>query len=1037
MATRRMTRRAYLDWEWNYKSLLAMIVAVALTTSAAAAEAPVFEDDVLPIFTRYCFNCHGKSSPQLGLDLRSARLTMRGSQNGPVIVKGSLEESLLWKKVSTREMPLELFKLKLADAEIETIRRWIEAGAPSNEPTELPADVQQQLARFDNEIQPILTERCVSCHGADDAEAELDLSSLESLVRGSESGPVIAEGFSEKSILIRKVSSRLMPPPDSGGPLTTDEIHAITRWIDKGRFADFVDVTPRRKPTDVSLSATTTEKDRQFWAFQKPSVSPLPDVRATNRVRTPVDRFILAKLESEGLTFSPEASKRILLRRAYFDLIGLPPTPAQARDFLEDESSNAYERLIDRLLASPQYGERWGRYWLDAVGYVDTAGKDHDPATATLSDGYWRYRDYVIAATNKDTPWDRFLVEQIAGDELVDWRNAKTYTPEILELLTATGYLRNVLDATNEDISNLPFDRYEALFMLMDRVSTSTLGMTLACARCHSHKFDPIPQTDYYRFLSVFTSAYNPSDWLPPKERHLFDVSTTEQAEIESHKAKSGQLKQQLASLLKPYKDALRAKKLEQVPEVDRATAKLAVETDEKKRNDAQKKLAAKYSEMLAVTDAEVEAAYSEQDRKIRDALRAQLRTSEQYLATHPINKVQALWDVGELPTIRLLHRGDVDFAGPPVEPGFLSILSPPGKSAAIPSANAVGETSGLRLAFAEWLTNAEHPLTARVIVNRLWQHHFGSGIVDTPGNFGATGSRPTHPELLDWLAVAFVREGWSAKRLHRTIMTSTAYRQNSIVDFESRIAESEAADPRSIDPENRLLWRMNLRRLDAEALRDSVVAVSGQGDYAIGGPPVMLKATATGLQTVVGKDGGRRSVYLTARRSNPATFMRLFDYPTIDVNCTRRSASATPLQSLTMINSEFLTTSANRLAQRVESLVGNDAPLPRKIEAAYQLTLARNPTDTEVKAAEAYLRHLKQLYETDMESRENKLPVLEVAAGRKRSGFATPDGSRPAAKSVTNSRASLKSEQVDGARQSFQNFAHMLLCTNEFLYID
>ncbi|MFT5528342.1 MAG: mono/diheme cytochrome c family protein, partial [Pirellulaceae bacterium] len=488
-------------------SLSSLVLVVGSAVSATAVESPRFERDVLPIFTKYCFNCHGKSSPQLGLDLRTARLTMRGSQNGAVIVPGSPEESLLWKKISTREMPLAQFKLKLSDAEIETVRVWIEAGAQS-EPAELPADVRAQFSRFEKEILPVFEEHCVSCHGEDEPEAELDLTSLESLVRGSKSGPVIVEGFSDKSVLMRKLADNLMPPPDEGNALTPAEKQLITRWIDKGRFIDFVDVQPRRAAeAESDGTPTVSDKDRQFWAFQKPVAAAPPSVQATHRVRTPIDRFVLSELEVKGLTFSSDASKLTLLRRSYFDLIGLPPTPEQAREFLEDERPDAYEHLIDQLLASPHYGERWGRYWLDAVGYVDTSGKDHDPKSPTLSEGYWRYRDYVVAATNSDTPWDRFLTEQIAGDELVDWRNAAEYTPEIRELLTATGFLRNVLDATNEDISNLPFDRYEALFKLMERVSSSTMGITLACARCHSHKFDPIPHTDYYRFMSVFTPS--------------------------------------------------------------------------------------------------------------------------------------------------------------------------------------------------------------------------------------------------------------------------------------------------------------------------------------------------------------------------------------------------------------------------------------------------------------------------------------------------------------------------------------------------
>ncbi|MDA1013931.1 MAG: PSD1 and planctomycete cytochrome C domain-containing protein [Planctomycetota bacterium] len=977
--------------------LIVAVLAVSVIGFADCArgdEPPVFEKDVLPIFTRYCFNCHGKSSPQLGLDLRSARLAMRGSQNGAVIVPGSLEKSLLWKKVSTREMPLAIFKLKLSDAEIATIRKWIEAGAPSTKSTELPADVQAQFAVFERDIKPILTKRCVSCHGVDAPEAGLDLRSLKSLVRGSKKGPVIVEGFSDKSVLIRKVASRAMPPADSGSPLTADEIQTITRWIDTGRFADFVDVDPQgdASKTDTESPEFSAEA-RRFWAFQKPVALPPPNVESLDRIRTPIDRFVLAKLESKGLAFSRDASKLTLMRRAYFDLTGLPPSPAQAQRYLADDRSDAYERLIDSLLASPHYGERWGRYWLDVVGYVDTAGKDFNPTAATLSEGYWRYRDYVIEATNKDTPWDRFLTEQIAGDELVDWRNAKTYTPKTLELLTATGYLRNVLDATDEDISDLPFDRYEALFKLMERVSTSTLGMTLACARCHSHKFDPIPQTDYYRFLSLFTSAYNPSKWLPPKQRHLFHVSESEQAEIKRQKSTTSatidSLNLQLVKLREGYRSRLLPQKLGRIPESIRADVEQANSTAPNKRTPAQKKLVEQHAKSLAVTEAEIDAALSATDRKTQTDLDAQIRSNKSRLAALTIDKVQALWDVGEPPTIRLLHRGDVDFAGPIVQPGFLSVLSPPGKSAAIPSPNTRGKTTGLRLAFAEWLTNPEHPLTARVIVNRLWQHHFGKGIVDTPGNFGATGSPPTHPALLDWLTVEFMRQGWSAKRLHQLIMTSTVYRQSS---------KQLRANETSVDPGNRLLWRMNLRRLDAEALRDSVIAVSGQANYALGGPPIMLQAESSGLQSVAkqGQRGTtRRSVYLLARRSNPLTFLQVFDYPVIDVNCTRRSASATPLQSLTMINSEFLTASAAQLARHVDRLCGADASPTKKVETAYWLTFSRNPSVVEAEASLTHLKHLSGLY---------------AASGMK--------------SAITEQRA-------------FENFVHMLQCSNEFLYVD
>ena len=988
-----------------------------------AEESPVFETDVLPIFTRYCFNCHGKSSPQLGLDLRSARHVLRGSQNGPVIVKGSLEKSLLWEKVSKREMPLALFKLKLSDAEIETVRKWILAGAPSSQPTELPADVQAQFDRFEGEIRPLLIERCADCHGGDSREADLDLRSLESLLRGSKQGPVIVEGFSDKSVLIRKITSKTMPPPEAGEPLSGEEISLLTSWIDKGRFSDFVDIVPNDSlhgGVKGEGKDEISDEDRQFWTFRKPTASRPPPVVGVDRIRTPIDQFVLAQLETNGLTFSPDANKQTLLRRAFFDLTGLPPAPERTREFLADNRPDAFERLIDELLESPRYGERWGRHWLDVIGYVDTANKDFDPNNVKLSDGFWKYRDYVVSATNRDTPWDQFLTEQIAGDELVDWRNAEKFTPEILESLIATGFLRNVLDATDEDISDLPFDRYEALFKLMERVSTSTMGMTLACARCHDHKFDPIPQKDYYRFLSLFTAAYNPTDWLPPSRRHLFDVSEVERKQIDRQRdettAKLNGLKAEVSSLREPYKQRLLEQKRMQIPEPIRADAKSAIEAEVKSRTEIQKYLVEKLAAFLTVSDAEVAKTFSDIDRKKLSDLSGEIAESERHLASLQIRQVQALWDVGEAPTIRLLHRGDVDFAGPIVSPGFLSILSAPGKADAVGSAHANGETTGLRLAFAEWLTSPEHPLTARVIVNRMWQHHFGAGIVATPGNFGEMGARPTHPELLDWLAVDFMRHDWSAKRLHKLMMLSTVYRQSSTrhsAAGQSAAGQSAAGQSAagSIDPGNRLLWRMNLRRLDAESLRDSVIAISGNADYSMGGPPVMLTASKSGLQSVPG-DGGaaasRRSIYLVARRSNPATFLQIFDYPVIDVNCTLRSTSATPLQSLTMINSEFLAGSAVLLAARIEKLAGENAAVAQKIETAYWLAFSRAPTDTEVFVGKEYLAQLEQLY----------MAALTASTA------STP--SPPA-----NVRAG------SPAKRAFENFVHMLQCSNEFLYVD
>jgi hypothetical protein len=682
-----------------------------------------------------------------------------------------------------------------------------------------------------------------------------------------------------------------------------------------------------------------TPEQRKFWSFQPPVAAPLPKVKEKSRVRTQIDNFVLAKLESKGLSYSPDAPSNKLMRRAFFDLTGLPPTPEQINEFEKDAAPGAYERLLDRLLDSPRYGERWGRQWLDAAGYVDTTGKDFDPKKTEYAEGMWRYRDYVIQSFNSDKPWDRFLTEQLAGDELVDWRSAKKYTPEITELLAATGYLRTILDITEEDISNLPVERYEALFKLVEKVSSSTLGLTVGCARCHSHKFDPISQKDYYRFLSLFTTAYNPTDWLQPQNRHLYTVSKADKEAIDAHNKKLdepiAELKKQLAALRKPYESRLLDDKLKTVPDAIRTDVKNAIETPADKRDEVQKYLFTKFNAELKIAPKDTEKLLSPEDK----AAIAKLDTDVAALETRKtkLEKIQAMWDVGTPPTIRLLQRGSADAPGPKVKPGFLEIVSDPTHTDVEKPAEAQGATSGVRLAFAKWLTNPTHPLTARVIVNRIWQGHFGTGIVATPDNFGTNGAAPTNQELLDTLAIDFVKNGWKAKRLHKLIMLSTAYRQSA-----QQLDQPWLAKARTVDPDNALLWRMNLRRLDAESVRDSVMAVAGKLDTTAFGPAIELEMRPDGLQIVSSKEPEsakwRRSVYLTSRRTYPMTFLGVFDYPIIDTNCSRRVPSATPLQSLTMMNDDFVLQSAAALAERADG----------DITRAYLIALARKPTEKE-----------------------------------------------------------------------------------------
>jgi hypothetical protein len=731
-----------------------------------------------------------------------------------------------------------------------------------------------------------------------------------------------------------------------------------------------------------------TEEDRQFWAFRTPVAAAMPETQAAHRVRTPVDAFVLAKLEANGLTFSPEASKATLLRRAYLDLVGLPPPPDEVRAFLADTAADAFERLIDRLLDSPEYGQRWGRHWLDVAGYTDAPHCDTVGNLLPIDD--WRYRDYVVRSFNQDKPYDRFLTEQLAGDELVDWRNASEFTPEVLDSLIATGYLRLTPDWTHQETVEMQslIGYSDTLSRVVDSVSTGLIGLTMGCVRCHSHKFDPIPHEDYYRLMAVFATAYNPDQWLRPADRYLPAISPSEKEQIDRHNA---QIDARLAEMTKrldewrrgPHYRQIFADKLAKLPEPLRADVEKAIAAPAAMRNEVQRYLAEKFEAELKVSDQELSSASSEAERaeisKLGSefgALASQKRSFE---------KIQALWDVGEPPVLHELIRGDARTPGEVVEPGFVTVLCPPGGSSAVRPAEARGASSGRRLALAQWLTSRDHPLTARVMVNRIWQHHFGKGIVATPENFGHSGAPPTHPELLDWLAVDFMEHGWTIKRLHKLIMTSTAYRQSAQWSLENP-GTLESPGPLenpalTLDPDNDLLWRMNLRRVEAEVIRDTVLAVSGNLDQTVGGPPVPAEQNPDGL-VVVSEKGAtptsqwRRSLYVRSQRGSHASgkgfclsFFEIFDYPEISINCTRRVNSTTPLQSLALTNSRFMQEQSRQFAQRVLQKVGdgaltdNGALSDKHVEEAFLLALGRVPTSAETQFCQEYLHSQTELY--------------------------------------------------------------------------
>jgi hypothetical protein len=869
-----------------------------------------------------------------------------------------------------------------------------------------PADESGAISpappQFERDIHPLLKTYCWKCHGGEGYAAELDFRSLPLILKGGKNGKVIDPGSAENSRLYQKLAAKEMPP---GNALKPTEAHLATikTWIDAGAPARYVG-GPLTDDEDPPLTA----EDRNWWAFRKPQHDEPPSVEHADRVRTPIDAFLLERLEAKGLSFSADADRAALLRRIYFDVIGLPPPTEEIDRFLADAAPAAYEQLIDRVLDSPHYGERWGRHWLDAAGYVDTIGSDNDAAIIKPREGAWRYRDYVVSAFNCDKPYDRFLLEQLAGDELVDWRTAATFTPEIKELLIATGFLRPAADNTGENELNTADIRHQIVYDTLQTVSTNVLGLTIHCAQCHSHKFDPISQADFYRFLAIFAPAYNVQNWKKVDERFLPDVSPTEKEAIDRHNAQIdrqvGDLNRQLADVRNPARQKLLEARLVTLPEVIRQDVRTALETAADKRNEVQKYLADKLGPLVSVKPEDVAAALDE-------AARSAVANCEREIAglngsRKGYGKIQALWDVGAPPAAYLYRRGGYEFPGAAVTPAFPVVLTEQVPAPAF-SEVASGATSGYRTALARWLAQPEHPLTSRVIVNRVWQHYFGRGIVSPPDNFGRSGAAPTHPELLDWLAREFVRQGWKFKALHRLILRSTAYRQMSHYVAPARIltnsatAASDAAaiDPVAVDPDNVLMWRMPLRRLESEIIRDAALAVGGNLDTSLGGPPVPIKPLPDGMVVVdaqslpAGMTQFRRSMYLVTRRNYQPTELSVFDQPLIATNCVRRTSAAVALQSLTMLNGQFITEQAGHFARRVIAAAGADEL--KRIDLAFKLSLGRSP------------------------SRDELGPSRLLLATQFQRLLEQPD-TTPA--------------QAD--EQALAHLCHMLLNTNEFLYV-
>lgn len=759
----------------------------------------------------------------------------------------------------------------------------------------------------------LIQRRCFACHGSEQ-KGKLDLRTRQGLLAGGASGAAAKPGDA-RSLLIQRVTAEgaARMPPD--GSLTPEEIETLRQWIAGGAVY----------PSGAADSAG-------HWSFSPPvrKTPPLivdPLFRAA--VRSPVDNFVFKKLEAEGLDPSPEADRYTLIRRLSFDVTGLPPTQAEIARFVTDRSPRAYEDLVDRLLASPHYGERWAQHWLDTVRFAETNGFELDGDRPQA----WRYRDYVVDALNADLPYDRFITEQIAGDLLA---------PDDFKMRVAVGFLRAGPQHVVGGNQDAAVNRQEWLTEAVSGLGNSVMGLTIQCARCHDHKFDPIPQRDYYA-LEAFLAATADEEFksVPAGVVEAHSRATA------AHSALLQPIKNALAAIEKPYRERLRAEKLNRLE----APFAQALAAPAEKRTPEQKRLAGEAMNLIKVSWDEVVAVLPPDIAARRKALRREMHEIE-LRAPEPLPFAPSVSDrLQPTPATHLLIRGEAHAKGEEVKPAFPSALRLP----ALPP-TAAGEPR--RIALARWLTRPDHPLTARVAVNRIWQHYLGRGLVGTPNDFGANGERPSHPELLDWLATELVRQEWSLKSIHRTILLSRTYRQQS----------QSTASGESADPSNRLFWRQNRRRLDAEAVRDAYLAAAGLLNREMGGPSIRIPIEPEVYETIFTegepdnlwpvhpnpRQHVRRSLYLLRKRNVRLPLMAVFDAPDMMSSCAARGQSVHALQALTLLNSPLAQQSAEALAARVRQEAQSDG---QRIRRMFLHCAGRPPLPAEERAALDFVR--------------------------------------------------------------------------------
>ena len=752
-----------------------------------------------------------------------------------------------------------------------------------------------EVVDFVQDVKPILAKHCYACHGPDESEGGLNLSTKSTAFAETDSGShaIVPSDPAASEILVRVTSNDefdQMPP--EGERLTPSQVEILRQWIQQGATWD------------------------EHWAFKPMQVIPVPEVNDQEWSKHPIDAFIYSSLDSAGLRPNPPAKRQDLLRRAFYDLTGLPPSAQLIKEFSEDPSSETFAKHVEDLLASPHYGERWGRHWLDLVRYAETNSYERDGPKPNA----WKYRDYVIRSFNEDKPYDRFVAEQLAGDELDQVTK---------ETLTATGYYR--LGIWDDEPADPKLAIYDELDDILTTTSQVMLGLTINCARCHDHKIDPIPQKDYYSLLSMFADVTSWGSRGDQRSNNQIDVSSDE---LNERYRSNDEAKRKIDSEIREMEQAGIA--------TMSAPDQRATEGPRKQREDV---LKAKLKDHLS----------EEQWTAYQGLKSEQKRIEQEARSLPPREMVMGLARTQEPKQMFVLQRGSPHVPGEPVDPDFPEIFN--SESLELTSLQPSEKSSGRRRALAEWITSKNNLLAARVAVNRIWQFHFGRGIVRSANNFGQLGTPPTHPELLDWLALRFIETGWSFKEMHRFIMSSRTYQMSS------SIQEAAAA----VDPNNDLFWKFDSRRLSAEEIRDSILLTNGSLNSNPYGPsfyPQLSREVLAG-QSRPGSgwgqsneaDQNRRSVYIHVKRSLLTPLLTAFDFPDPDLTCEDRFITLQPAQSLALLNSEFVHQQAARLAKSIEPQAVGDEEVVRK---AILAVLSRNASDEEIENGTALIARLQ-----------------------------------------------------------------------------